>query len=210
MGAGGKSTRHRRLKRLAGSGVTKSAMRQVVVDGMSDLAIITRVLDGDVEAFARLVDRHYDRCARIAVRIVGNREDAEEALQDAFLRAFNALGDYEERERFTAWLTRIVVNQCRTVLARARRREAVFLDVDSRELSLATEDSDANGAWPDLERALAQLPEAQREALVLRYADDLTYEEMARITGAGESALKMRVQRAFTRLRALLSEVANV
>jgi len=177
---------------------------------MSDLTIINRVLDGDVEAYAQLVDRNYDRCARIAVRIVGNREDAEEALQDAFLRAFNALGDYEERERFTAWLTRIVVNQCRTVLARTRRREAVFPDLDPVELSFAAIAPDEHDAWPDLERALAQLPHAQREALVLRYADDLTFEEMARITGAGESALKMRVQRGFTRLRALLSEVANV
>jgi RNA polymerase sigma-70 factor, ECF subfamily len=87
---------------------------------MTDRIIIQRVLDGDVEAFSGLVDRHYARCARIAVRIVGNREDAEEAIQDAFLRAFKALGDYEDRERFSAWLTRILVNQCRTVLARPR------------------------------------------------------------------------------------------
>jgi RNA polymerase sigma-70 factor (ECF subfamily) len=178
--------------------------------GMNDLAIIHRVLDGDVEAYARLVDRHFDRCARIAVRIVGNREDAEEALQDAFLRAYNALADYEERERFSAWLTRIVVNQCRTMLARTRRREAVFPDLDPGSLSVAAIETDPEHSWTDLERALAQLPVAQREALVLRYADDLTYEEMARITGAGESALKMRVQRAFARLRTLLSEVACV
>lgn len=177
---------------------------------MSDLAIINRVLDGDVEAYARLVDRHYDRCARIALRIVGNREDAEEAIQDAFLRAFNALDHYEERERFAAWLTRIVINQCRTVLARTRRREAVFPDVDPVELSFAAVLPEEGDAWPELEQALARLPDAQREALVLRYADDLTYEEMSRITGAGESALRMRVQRAFARLRALLSEVANV
>jgi RNA polymerase sigma-70 factor, ECF subfamily len=180
------------------------------MDGMSDLAIINRVLDGDVEAYARLVDRHYDRCARIAVRIVGNREDAEEALQDAFLRAFNALGGYEERERFSAWLTRIVVNQCRTVLARTRRCEAVFPDVNPEELALATSGDEDDGAWPELERVLAHLPPDQREALVLRYADDLTYQEMARITGAGESALKMRVQRAFSRLRALLPELMHV
>jgi RNA polymerase sigma-70 factor (ECF subfamily) len=177
---------------------------------MTERAIIDRVLGGDVEAYARLVDRHYDRCARIAVRILGNREDAEEALQDAFLRAFRALGDYEDRERFSAWLTRILVNQCRTMLARTRRREAVFLDVDPRELELAAEGGQGEGAWPDLERALARLPVEQREALVLRYADDMTYEEMARVTGAGESALKMRVQRAFVRLRALLQEVSSV
>jgi RNA polymerase sigma-70 factor (ECF subfamily) len=161
---------------------------------MTERAIIRQVLGGDVEAYASLVDRHYDRCARIAVRILGNREDAEEALQDAFLRAFRALGDYEDRERFAAWLTRILVNQCRTMLARTRRREAVFLDVEP----------------PELAHALAQLPKDQREAIVLKYADDLTYEEMARITGAGESALKMRVQRAFARLRALLQEVPSV
>src|SRR5947208_16942271 len=106
---------------------------------MSDRAIINRVLSGDVEAYSRLVDRHYDRCARIAVRILGNREDAEEAIQDAFLRAYKALGHYEERERFSAWLTRILVSQCRTGLARARRRAAVFPALDPRTIASAAE-----------------------------------------------------------------------
>jgi RNA polymerase sigma-70 factor (ECF subfamily) len=177
---------------------------------MSDRVIIDQVLAGDAEAYARLVDRHYDRCARIALRIVGNREDAEEAIQDAFLRAFRALGDYEDRERFSAWLTRILVNQCRTVLAKTRRRESVFLDLDPREVDFASHDPAPGGLWPELEQALAQLPPDQREAVALKYADDLTYEEMSKITGAGESALKMRVQRAFIRLRALLREVPSV
>src|SRR3979409_1613094 len=120
---------------------------------MSDRAIIEQVLGGDLEAFARLVDRHYDRCARIAVRILGNREDAEEALQDAFLRAFRALEDYQDRERFSAWLTRILVNQCRTTLARTRRREAVFLDVEPRDLDLAVDGSHAGGALAGVETA---------------------------------------------------------
>lgn len=177
---------------------------------MSERAIIERVLDGDVEAYAELVNRHHDRCARIAARILGNREDAEEAVQDAFLRAFRALGDYEDRERFSAWLTRILVNQCRTMLARANRREAMFLSLEQAELYPASAEVQ-EGDWPELDAALARLPVEQREALVLRYADDLTYEEMARITGAGESALKMRVQRAFARLRGLLQrEVLGV
>ena len=177
---------------------------------MSDRAVIHQVLSGDVEAFARLVDRHYERCARIAVRILGNREDAEEAIQDAFLRAFKALGDYEEREQFSAWLTRILVNQCRTVLARSRKRDLIFPDLDPVAFDFAVDANVAEGIWPELERALAQLPAEQREAIVLKYADDLTYEEMARVTGAGESALKMRIQRAFARLRAILQEVPSV
>ncbi len=177
---------------------------------MTDRVIIQRVLEGDVEAFARLVDLHYPRCARIAVRILGNREDAEEAIQDAFLRAFKALGDYEDRERFSAWLTRILVNQCRTVLARTKRRDALFAELDPRRLDFIVAAEPDEGTWVELEHVLGQLPAEQREAIVLKYADDLTYEEMSRITGAGESALKMRVQRAFARLRAMLQEVPSV
>ena len=177
---------------------------------MNDRAIIQRVLEGDVEAFSQLVDRHYARCARVALRIVGNREDAEEAIQDAFLRAYKALGDYQDRERFSAWLTRILVNQCRTVLARTKRRDALFPDLDLQRLGSTSSMESDDGVWPDLEHVLDRLPAEQREAIVLKYADDLTYEEMSRITGAGESALKMRVQRAFARLRALLQEVHSV
>lgn len=100
--------------------------------------------------------------------------------------------------------------QCRTLLARTRRHDEVFLDVDPCELDLPAVGVQLGGPWPELDRALAKLPAAQREAVVLKYADDLTYEEMARITGVGESALKMRVQRAFARLRAVLQEVPSV
>lgn len=180
------------------------------MEDASDHAIIQRILSGDVEQYACLVDRHYDRCARIAVRMLGNREDAEEAIQDAFVRAFRALDGYEDRERFQAWLTRILVNQCRTVLARTRRRESLFTDHDLRALDRVAAPIELGDSWPDLDGALASLSAEQREAVVLRYADDLTYEEMARITGTGTSALKMRVQRAFARLRILLGEVQHV
>jgi RNA polymerase sigma-70 factor (ECF subfamily) len=177
---------------------------------MSDQAIIDRILAGDDEAFGQLVERHHDRCARIAQRILGNREDAEEAVQDAFLRAYRALASYEERERFAAWLTRILVNQCRSMRAQTSRREEMFSDLELHEAVIGSAVTEETEAWPDLDHALARLPVDQREALVLRYADDMTYEEMSRITGAGESALKMRVQRAFARLRVLLGEVASV
>src|SRR6476646_367602 len=125
---------------------------------MTDRAIITQVLDGDVEAFSRLVDRHYDRCARIAMRILGNREDAEEAVQDAFLRAYRALASYEERERFAAWLTRILVNQCRSTRARTSRREEMFSDLELHEAVIGSAVTEEADAWPDLDHALARLP----------------------------------------------------
>src|SRR5436853_204143 len=64
-----------------------------------DAADVQRVLSGDVDAYAKLVDRYYDRCARFAIRMLGNRDDAEDALQSTFLRAYRALGRYQERDR---------------------------------------------------------------------------------------------------------------
>jgi RNA polymerase sigma-70 factor (ECF subfamily) len=172
---------------------------------MTDAAVVRRVLDGETDAFAILVDRYYDRYARYAVHMVGNREDAEEALQDAFLRAFRSLERYEERERFGGWLFRIVMNQCRTAAARARKRELVFPDWEIEGVD--EHPAERRALREELGRALAQLRPDQREAVLLKYTEDFSYEEMAMITGTGVSALKMRVKRACDRLRELLMEV---
>jgi RNA polymerase sigma-70 factor (ECF subfamily) len=177
----------------------------------TDAQLVRRVLDGDVDAFAPLVDRYHDRLARYAVRMIGDREDAEEALQDAFLRAYRALHRYRDEERFGGWLFRILVNQCRTVVARRQRRAALLAGAPwEPPEATAPPDAEEGELREELERALAELPPPAREALLLRYAEELTYEEMATITGSGVSALKMRVRRACARLRSLLLEVHRV
>ena len=185
---------------------------------LSDAAIVRRVLAGDTEAYALLVERYYQRCARYAVRVIGNREDAEEAVQDTLLRAFRSLNRYEERGKFTYWLFRILANQCRSAVVRMSRRERDFPDVYADD-ALPVEvrpngDLDAvtihDSTGDRLDAALAQLPADQREALALRFGESLSYEDMSAITGASVSALKMRVSRATTRLRVLLMEVHHV
>jgi RNA polymerase sigma-70 factor, ECF subfamily len=173
----------------------------------TDADIIRRVLAGDVEDFGLLVDRYYPRYARIALHITGDREDAEDALQDTFLRAFRALPTYEERERFGAWLLRILVNQCRTQLSRRRRAVPLQAEWVRREAISEVSAADQIETAVDLQKALQALPETQREALVLKYSDDLSYEEMSGITGVAISALKMRVKRGAERLRELLAGI---
>ena len=171
----------------------------------TDAALVQRVLEGDVESFAVLVDRHHERCLRIALRLLGNAEDAEETLQDAFVRAYRALGRYEEREQFGPWLTRILVNRCRTAISRRVRHGKTFVDDEMAIAAAATRDRADGAMWrAEVERALAALPAEQREAFVLKHVEELEYDAMAEITGAGVSALKMRVKRARERLRALL------
>ncbi len=161
------------------------------------------MIAGDVEAFALLVDRHHARLARCAFHLLGSDAEAEEAVQDSFVRAYRSLATYKEQELFGAWIMRILVNRCRTRLVRERRREetaAAWL----RENDEPFESSDRLAMRDELSVALAQLPAEQREAVVLRYADDLGYDEISSITGAGISALKMRVKRGCERLRAIL------
>lgn len=173
----------------------------------SDAIVVRRVLAGDGEAFAILVDRHYDRCLRLAVHLLSDRSDAEDAVQETLLRAYRALGQYREQDRFAAWLTRILANQCRTT--RARRPRPVPEDLEWGTADRTTDHpADAAAARGELAYALDRLPSDQREAVVLRYADDLSYDEMATATGATVGALKMRVQRACRRLRGLLTDSA--
>lgn len=174
----------------------------------SDAVIVARVLRGDVESFRMLVERYRDRYARYAFHMLGNREDAEEALQDAFTRAYRSLARCEDPERFGAWLFRILVNRCRTVGARRGRRARTFVSDEAALLEAAHDHPAERTAWrEEIDRALQRLRSEQREAFVLKYVEDMGYDEMSQLTGVGVSALKMRVMRACDRLRELLSEV---
>ena len=176
---------------------------------LSDAAVVRRVLDGNEDAFAILVERYYDHYARLATHLTGNREDAEEALQDTFVRAYRNLGRYEERERFGAWLLRILVNQARSVTSRRRRRARLFAEHAATAFEPTSEahPAERDAIREEVGRALAQLPAEQREAFLLYHVEGLDYEEMMAVTGLGHSALKMRVKRACDRLRTLLQEV---
>lgn len=177
-----------------------------------DSQIVRQVLAGDAEAFARLVDRHHARCLRAATHLLGDADDAEDAVQDAFVRAYRHLGSYREQDRFGAWLLRIVVNQCRTRAARASRytrldEVGALTDAPPEAVDHAAHQAiEVSDRRAELAHALAQLAADQREAIVLRFAEELSYDEMSTVTGVGVSALKMRVQRACTRLRTLLAE----
>lgn len=162
---------------------------------------------GDVRAFAALVDAYYARCLRFALHMLTSRRDAEEAVQDTFVRVYRALPKYEEREAFEPWLFRILANRCRSTGARERRHAEVVEYGDVPERSASSGHDDAIAWREEIGLALAALPDEQREAFLMRHVEDLSYENMSIATGAGVSALKMRVKRACDALRARLTEV---
>lgn len=178
------------------------------VDAQATLSreALRRARAGDPVAFAQLVRTYYPRCLRFAQHLLSNREDAEECVQDTFVRVHRALHRYEERERFDAWLFRILANRCRT----ARRRVTRWSMFHSSDLDRVTPTSTARVdgfvARDEIWHALNALTEEQRESFLLRHVEGLSYEEIAAVAGIAVTAVRMRVSRACARLRDAITE----
>ena len=188
-------------------GVTQPDVPGFNLATMTDDMLVRRVLDGDTAAFTTLVDRHAAACTRFATRMLGNREDAEDATQETFLRAYRSLARYEERQAFRTWLFQILINRCRTAAVRRQRRHRMFLVDDSAIAAASVRPAvDAGDLRAELKRAIDALDPDQREAFLLKHVEQLSYDEMAAATGIGVSALKMRVKRACDRMQWVLRE----
>jgi RNA polymerase sigma-70 factor (ECF subfamily) len=181
------------------------------VHEFSDGAIVGQVLGGDVDAYAYLVRRYQDSYFRFATRMLGSKDDADDALQSAFVRAFRKLAECRDPNRFGAWLYQIVINECRTLALRRDRRERRMVREESELADLPADPlMHDSSELAGIQRALDQLDPDQREAFILKYVEDMSYDEMTRFTGASVSALKMRVKRACERLRRMLDQTRSL
>jgi RNA polymerase sigma-70 factor (ECF subfamily) len=203
---------------VVATGVEESAPPAVGED--EDRAVLERVADGDAEAFALLVERHQERLVGVCTRLLGDREEARDAAQEAFLKAFRAAADYRPRGKVYTWLYRIAVNHS---LNRLRRRRIVrFLSLTGPaegagggEAPAFDPAADAPGPddelesrqrWQRARRAIAALPANQRAVLVLARFEGLTYKEIAEVLGISLGAVESRLVRAMRNLSAALEE----
>jgi RNA polymerase sigma-70 factor (ECF subfamily) len=142
--------------------------------------------------------------------MLGNREDAEDALQEAFIRGYRFLSSCDP-QRFDAWLFRILANRCRTYGGRRQRRERTIVGNNPDVMEASEEHPAERLAWQEeIRHALQALDANQREAFLLKYVEERSYQEISEMTGVSMSALKMRVKRACDRLRERLQEVYHV
>jgi len=176
---------------------------QDATERMTDAECVARARAGDESARAELLSRHHAGCLRFARHLLGDETDAEDAVQDTFIRAFAGLGRYEERDAFRGWLFQILVHRCRSLAAvRMRRRERFVSDDHALERAAVAGDEASQDAQRTLAVALAGLDLDHREAFLLRVGEEMEYEEMSRLTGVQVSALRMRVKRARDHVRA--------
>ena len=180
-----------------------------------DLALVERAVCGDRAAFESLVRRHERRVFRVSLAVLGNAEDAEEAMQDAFIKAYRHLAQFRRESKFTTWLTRITINEA--VQKRRGRRDFVSLD-DSRgtEGWFTPRRTESWRADPEklygkqelreiVEAAIRELPPIYREAFVLRDVEEMAAEEAAEAIGITVGALKSRLLRARLMVREALA-----
>jgi RNA polymerase sigma-70 factor (ECF subfamily) len=169
-----------------------------------DLALIDRILTGDALAYRELTNRHKDYAYTVAYRIVGNREDAQEIAQDAFLRAFKALDTFNREAKFTTWFYRIVFN---AAVGFKRKHRLPTQDVEeTHHAALGVTVTDSADAMKQRERqqyieqALQHLSPDDVMMITLFYLKEFTLEEIAEITGIPANTAKVKLHRARKRL----------
>ena len=179
--------------------------------------MIERASRGDAAAFNRLMEQHERRMYAVALRMCGNREDAQDCLQEAMLRVYRAIGGFKGQSSFSTWVYRITMNTCLDELRRKKNRQSTSLD---SLLDMGWSPSDDTNAPEkqairselrrNLNRAIQELPEEMRSAVVLRDIQGFSYEEIAHMLEINVGTIKSRISRGREKLREKMKENAEL
>ena len=165
----------------------------VVTTTDTELLLQFRDPETKEKAFTSIIKKYQEKLYWHVRRMVVDHDDANDVLQNVFIRVWNALGNFREDSQLYTWLYRIATNECLTFLEQQKKRSSVSLDEGESGLSnkiKADSNFDANKLEWKLQLAIQQLPEKQRAVFTLRYYDEMPYEEMSRVLETSEGALK--------------------
>lgn len=175
--------------------------------GQNDTEIISRVLGGDQQAYAGLVNRYQNYVFTLSLRFTKNREDAEEVSQDIFIKAYRSLADFRGASKFSTWLYTIVNNTCITFLRKKKLEihsldnEKVFEVADSQDSGLRANMIEQKSRVAMVNKAITMLSPDDAEVITLFYKSEQTLEEIAQILRVEANTAKVRLHRARTRLK---------
>lgn len=181
------------------------------MQGTDEQALVKKASQGDASAFEQLMRAQESRMYAVSLRMCGNREDALDCTQEAMLRIFRAIGNFKGQSSFATWAYRITMNTCLDELRRRKLRTSSSLDalLDSGwspadENDTPEKHSIASEQRRTLEKAIADLPEDMRAAIVLRDIQGFSYDEIAKILEANVGTIKSRISRGREKLREML------
>jgi RNA polymerase sigma-70 factor (ECF subfamily) len=184
---------------------------------LSDEVLIANFQNGDVEAYNELVRRYKDRLTNFVYRYTGNYDDADDIVQEVFIRIYTSKHLYREIAKFSTWMYTIAVNNCKTRLARAKREKTFSLndinDDNEKQYDIPDEcfspDSEVNSQYLNkfIQKALDSISETYRELVILRDIENFSYEEISEITGLPMGTVKSRINRGREKLQILLKDI---
>jgi RNA polymerase sigma-70 factor (ECF subfamily) len=182
------------------------------MEKIEDKYYIDKVLSGETQAYASLVDRYKSMAFTLALRLLKNREDAEEAIQDAFLKAYRSLQDYQFQSSFSTWLYRIVYN---TGISKLRTIKNKYEDISFDDLedpvfvdqSNALDRLRAEDQKKYINAAISTLPEDESFIVTLYYINESSIDEIGKITGLSGSNIKIKLFRARKKLYLSLGKI---
>jgi RNA polymerase sigma factor (sigma-70 family) len=195
---------------------TKSSPSGMTTDSC-DMYLVAAAKNGDHQAYAELCRRHSQQIFKRVLRITGNVSDAEDALQEALLKAYVHIGRFEGRSAFSSWLTRIAINSA-LMLLRRKRSHPVYdfesgTEIDDFNLPEPVETSRSpeesciqNALENELAQAVRYLPPNLRVVMQMRYREEASIAEIAKMLGISEPAVKSRLMRARLQIRKRLGE----
>ncbi len=175
-------------------------MRHSIVMTDPEFALLDRIIAGNRHLYAELVDRYKSYAFTIAVKILDNRADAEEAAQDAFIKAFQHLKNFKRDSKFSTWLYRIVFN---TAVSYKRKRKGSFQSFENTVIEYKQEAEgmlERSDKRKFIQQAMKNLNEADKLALTLFYLEEFSMDEIAEITSMQANTVKVRIHRARQRL----------
>lgn len=165
--------------------------------------LIARCLAGDSGAFEPLVERYHRPLFGVAARMLGNRDEAQDVTQTAFLKAYQALGTWDRERRFFSWIYRILVNECLNTLR--SRRPTQSIEETMASPGTGSDPVEVLETKQRVRKALLLLPETQRDVILLRHFAEMRYEQIAAALGVPEKTVKSRLFSARQRLCELLA-----
>jgi RNA polymerase sigma factor (sigma-70 family) len=182
------------------------------MDYKGDIFYIEQVLQGKINAFSYLVDKHKDKAFNLAFRICGNREEAEEIAQDAFLKAYRALKGFRMKSRFDTWLYRIVYNTAISLIRSRKRGVLSVEDFPADAIDFLTYNPNVEEAENEYRNslvsfALQKMNEEERVLISLFYYDEKDVAEISEITGISKSNIKVKLFRARHKMTEIISRV---
>jgi RNA polymerase sigma factor (sigma-70 family) len=179
------------------------------MENKDDNYYIEKVISGQTNYFSYIVERYQDIVFSIALKVLKNREDAEEMAQESFIKVYKSLHTFQGKAKFSTWLYRITYNTC---ISETRKKKQHFTSTDEVQISDEAEEMNLDGIPAEnrekyVKAALDKLPQDEYTLVVLYYFEDQSVEEISKVTGLSESNTKVKLHRARKKLYTILNDM---